>query len=210
MVTNAQGDSGRGPGQIVFYATNGTTYHIAVDGFGPSPINQGNFTLSWNQPFAAVILRQPETTNVVANANENGTFSVLAIGNPSPSIQWRHEGTNVPNATNASHTITNVQFTHATNYTVVASNGAGSVTSAIASLIVHADSAARLSLWNFTSNEFRMHISGLTSRGYVVESSTNLNAASNWHATFTNFVSFWYTNFVPTNDYRRFYRVITN
>jgi hypothetical protein len=137
-----------------------------------------------------VILTQPETTNVVANANENATFSVVAIANPSPAYQWRHEGTNLPGATSVSHTITNVQTTDATNYTVVVTNTSGSVTSAVASLIVHADSAARLSLWEFSSNQFRFHISGLTNRGYIVQSSTNLNSSTNWYPIFTNFVSF--------------------
>ncbi|MCI0746034.1 MAG: hypothetical protein L0Y58_11560 [Verrucomicrobia subdivision 3 bacterium] len=76
--------------------------------------------------------------------------------------------------------------------------------------IVHADSAARLSLFAYTNNEFRMHIYGLTNRGYIVPTSTNLNSNTNWYPVHTNFVSFWYTNSAVTNDLRRFYRVITN
>jgi hypothetical protein len=60
------------------------------------------------------------------------------------------------------------------------------------------------------TNAFRLHISGVTNRSYVVQTSTNLNGATNWYNIHTNFVSFWYTNFPTTNDWQRYYRAITN
>ena len=44
----------------------------------------------------------------------------------------------------------------------------------------------------------------------VVQTSTNLNSATNWYTIHTNLVSFWYTNFPTTNDRQRFYQAITN
>lgn len=151
---------------------------------------------------------QPQTTNVVANTNENAIFAVQAIGNPVPTNLWRFNGTPISGAAGASYTITNVQTNDAGDYTVIVGNSSGSVTSSVASLIVHGDSASRLSLWGMTSNAFRLHISGLTNRAYVVQTSTNLT--TNWTTIYTNFVSFWYTNFNTTNDRQRFYRAITN
>src|SRR5712664_3342544 len=43
-----------------------------------------------------------------------------------------------------------------------------------------------------------------------IETSTNLNSPTNWLPIFTNFASYWHTNFNTTNDARRFYRAITN
>jgi hypothetical protein len=54
--------------------------------------------------------------------------------------------TNIPNAPNASYTISNVQTNNAGSYSVVVTNSSGSVTRAVASLFVHADSAARQTL----------------------------------------------------------------
>ena len=55
-----------------------------------------------------------------------------------------------------------------------------------------------------------MLISGVTTRSYVVQTSTNLNSETNWHNIHTNFVSFWYTNTPTANDLQRYYRAITN
>jgi len=205
IVTNAHDNFEEGGSRVAFTATSNTTYQIAVAGYDGLT---GDFALHWNQPMAPLILVQPETTNVVANTNENGVFVVQAIGNPVPTNLWHFNGTPISGATNATYTITNVQTNHNGGYTVIVGNASGSVTSSVASLIVHHDSAARLCLLDMTSNAFRVHISGLTNRPYVVLTSTNL--ATNWTTIYTNFVSFWYTNFNTTNDRQRFYRAITN
>lgn len=147
---------------------------------------------------------------MVANANENAAFSVTVLGTPFPVHQWRKDGTNISAATNTTHGITNVQGSHAGGYTVVCTNTSGAVTSAIASLIVHADSAARLTLYGTSSNEIFFHIFGLTNRAYRIEMATNLTAPINWSIIHTNMVSFWYTNAGISTNPMRFYRAITN
>lgn len=174
-VTNAYDNFEQGGSRVAFTATSNTTYQIAVAGYDGLT---GDFKLHWNQPTPPLILVQPETTNVVANANENGVFAVQAIGNPVPTNLWRFNGTPISGATSATYTITNAQTSHDGNYTVIVGNASGSVTSSVASLIVHGDSASRMSLWGMTSNAFRLHISGLTNRSYVVQTSTNLT--TNW------------------------------
>ena len=51
---------------------------------------------------------------------------------------------------------------------------------------------------------------GLTNRRYIVQTSTNLNSTTNWHPIYTNYASYFYTNFSRRNDRQRFYRSITN
>ena len=153
------------------------------------------------------VITQPTATNVVANANENATFTVQACGFLPLSYQWRQEGTNIPGATSSSITRANAQTSHATNYTVVVTNSYGSVTSSIAGLFVHSDSAARLGPFAHNATKFWFQTWGLTNRPYRIETSTNL---VNWTSLFTNYVSYWYTNANYTNDRYRFYRAITN
>jgi Concanavalin A-like lectin/glucanases superfamily/Pro-kumamolisin, activation domain/Reelin subrepeat B/Immunoglobulin domain/HYR domain/Viral BACON domain len=87
-------------------------------------------------PIAPYILLQP--TNQVATVGENVMFSTAAGGTPPLSYQWLYWGTNLPGATAASLTLTNVQATQAGSYFAVVTNALGSVTSSNALLTVNA------------------------------------------------------------------------
>jgi hypothetical protein len=77
---------------------------------------------------------QPEgATNVIG---DNVTFAVVAGGASPLSYQWRFNGTDIPTASGASLELTNVQLSQAGNYDVIVSNHYGSVTSAVATLMV--------------------------------------------------------------------------
>src|SRR5439155_20904478 len=135
----------------------------------------------------------------------------------SPTYQWQFKATNsgasftnVSGATAAAYTVTKVQTSHVDDYRSIASNSGGSATSAVATTFMHADSAARLNLLGLSSTSFWFQIYGLTNRAYRVETTTNLNPPATWTRAFTNNVSYFYTNFVTTNDVMRFYRAITN
>jgi hypothetical protein len=65
-------------------------------------------------------------------------------------------------------------------------------------------------LTGFNSTLFWFQISGLTNRPYQVRTSTNLSSPTNWYTIYTNYVSYFYTNFSRTSDSPRFYRAITN
>jgi hypothetical protein len=203
VVTNHHG--GFSLSTVVFQAVLNTTYRIAVAGYNGVG---GDFSLSWKQPAAPLFTKQPQTTNVVAG--ENVTFSSTAIGTPQPVYQWRLEGTNLPNATNASYVITNVQTNHMTNYTVVVTNSMGSATSSIAALYVHATGTAKLSDWQATSAQFIMTISGVTNRPYVVEATTNATSTNfiGWLPIYTNYVTFNFTNQITTNYPHRLFRAV--
>jgi RHS repeat-associated protein len=81
------------------------------------------------------ITTQP--TSQTAIAGQSATFTVAATGAPAPVYQWKKNGTAIANATAASLTLTNVQSIDAGNYTVTATNLAGSVTSNAATLTVN-------------------------------------------------------------------------
>lgn len=69
------------------------------------------------------------------------TFSASASGTPAPTYQWRKDGSDIGGATSDSYTINSVSPGDAGNYTVVATNEAGSATSEGASLTVQAANA---------------------------------------------------------------------
>jgi uncharacterized delta-60 repeat protein len=71
-----------------------------------------------------------------AEPGQSVTFSVIAAGT-ALNYQWRKDGLALPQATAASLTLTNVQFTDAGGYRVVVSNQFGNVTSGEARLTVN-------------------------------------------------------------------------
>jgi uncharacterized protein YdaL len=83
---------------------------------------------------APVITAQPQS--LARATGTTASFSVTASGTAPLRYQWRFNGVNILNATNATYTIGNVRQANAGNYTVVVSNVAGSVTSATAVLSV--------------------------------------------------------------------------
>lgn len=79
------------------------------------------------------IATQPPSRSAAAGTAT--TFTVVANGT-TLNYQWRFNGTNIVGATNSSYTIPSVQSSNGGSYTVVVSNGAGTVTSATAVLSV--------------------------------------------------------------------------
>ncbi|PYJ80629.1 MAG: hypothetical protein DME22_23770, partial [Verrucomicrobia bacterium] len=191
---------GGGTSKIVFTATSGTTYRIAVDGFNGA---QGNITLDWIQPTAPVFTTQPQSQAVIAG--NNVTFSSVAIGTPTPTYQWKFNGSNITGATSSSYTKNNVTTNDAGNYTVVASNSAGSTTSATAVLTVYNTAAATLSSSAYSNNQFQFSLTGVPGYTYIVQASTNLTS---WISVKTNTSPFTFTDTQATNYPYRFYRAI--
>ena len=86
-----------------------------------------------NSPPRPTISAQPQS--VTNRVTSNVTFSVVA--SPLPlAYQWRRSGAALPGETNRILSFTNLTGTEAGNYTVLASNSAGSVTSAVAVLTI--------------------------------------------------------------------------
>ena len=87
-------------------------------------------------PVALGFLQQPSPASVTLPAGSDATFTVIAKGLPRPHYQWQFNGTNIDGAIQATLTVTNVQATHAGNYSVILSNGVSTVTSSNAALAV--------------------------------------------------------------------------
>jgi autotransporter-associated beta strand protein len=97
--------------------------------------NVTNWFGGWLPQLAPNILAQPVSqTN---NAGQTASLSVGATGIPAPAYQWQRDGTNVDGATDALLSIPNAQPGDSGSYSVVVSNAAGVVTSAVAVLVVN-------------------------------------------------------------------------
>ena len=81
------------------------------------------------------IIMQP--VNQVVTVGGSVTLSVVVGGTPPLSYQWSLGGSALDGATNASLTLTNVQFSQAGNYSVVITNVAGTASSSNATLSVN-------------------------------------------------------------------------
>lgn len=117
---------------------NGPTINVLVGDAG-SGVARGDYLglayrLAPTSP--ASIIAQP--ANQVAFAGSNTTFSVSALGNPLPQYQWRKNGTNILNATNATYTIASPSASDAGFYSVVVTNNLGGAVSSNALLNVFA------------------------------------------------------------------------
>jgi uncharacterized repeat protein (TIGR01451 family) len=80
------------------------------------------------------ILLHPQTRTTLAGGSV--TFSAAAQGTAPLFYQWRKDGTNLPNATNITYSVTNVQSNHAGAYSVLVTNFYGSAVSSNAMLNV--------------------------------------------------------------------------
>ena len=153
---------------------------------------------------------QTQPNNLTVAQSQNASFSVVANGSAPFSYQWNFDGTAMSGDTNASLTLTNVQTTQAGAYTVVVTNNAGSITSAVATLTV-TNPIVTLSLFGgggLTPNGFTFQLSVPVGITYVILASTDLqtwtpiatNVATNGNVVFTDTAA--------TNYPCRFYRAM--
>ena len=218
----------------VIVSRRGSTVNWAVDGILFATISNATFTASnvfvgfWD-PFASltdntnlsfglvdnlrvevpavapVITAQPQ--GVWVGFGSNVTFSVTATGLPAPALQWLFNGTNLSGMTNTNLVLTNIQAASAGNYSVIATNVAGSVLSSNALLSIIPTQPAQFQLISLQPDgSLQLVASGQAGATYVIETSTNL---VNWTAI-TNLVAtngVLELNFVPpANDLQRFFR----
>jgi hypothetical protein len=133
-------DNDDGPGlatsALTFNAVRGTTYQIAVDGFGG---DRGNVSLTVRlpvNPTAPQITSQPANVTTLEGAGSNVTFAAAVTGSFPLSFTWQINGVNLPGGTNGSYTVTNASGANVGDYRLIATNFSGSVTSSVAVLTV--------------------------------------------------------------------------
>lgn len=133
------------------------------------------------------------------------TFTSFAIGTPTPTYQWQFNSTNISGATSSNYTISNVSTNDAGNYSVIASNSAGSTNGAVAVLTVYNSATPTLSLTSYTNDQFQFLVNGVTNFNCVVQANTNL-ITTNWIRILTNLAPFTFTDTTASNYPMRFYR----
>ena len=117
--------------------TTAGTFTIRAQGIGVG--GQGTpeaitFVIAGGAATAPTIVTPPTSRTVAAGTSTS--FTVVAGGTPAPALQWRLNSNPIPGATSSTLAIANVQAANAGAYTVVATNSAGSVESAAATLTV--------------------------------------------------------------------------
>ena len=143
------------PGQLTFTATatggstNGLTWTASTGTFSgnvwTSPTVPGTYTItatSVDEPSVSVsttstISGPTITTQPVSQHVCSGSSIVLSVtASYAASYQWNLDGTPIPGATSSTYTISPAAPVNAGNYTVTVTNGAASVTSAVATIAV--------------------------------------------------------------------------
>ncbi len=116
-------------------ADAGTYVAVATNSAG-SATSSGAILTVQSAPanVAPTITTQPVSQSVTAGATV--TFTGAASGTPTPTYQWQKNGANLAGATSASLTLGGVQLSDAGSYVLVATNVAGSASSAAATLNV--------------------------------------------------------------------------
>jgi autotransporter-associated beta strand protein len=94
--------------------------------------NATNWLYGWAPALAPNIIGQP--ANATVSHGQSTNFSVSATGIPEPTFQWYQNGLPIPGAIGNNYSIASAVRTNGGNYTVVVSNGSGSVTSIVATL----------------------------------------------------------------------------
>ncbi len=143
--------------------------------------------------------------NITAIAGQNIAFNASASGIPAPSYVWQFNGSTLPDATGASLSLTNVSADLSGQYTLIATNLAGTATNS-ALLSVYPTAAATLTaLPSFSGDRFQFSVSGVPGFSYVIETSTNF---IDWEPLITNTSPFTLTDDQVTNYPSRFYRSV--
>jgi hypothetical protein len=106
------------------------SYYTYIIGTGTGWVDQVTWTPGQTAP---LIYTQPPGQAVVPGLD--ATFRMLAAGTPPLAYQWRFNGTDIPDATNGSCVISNVQAAKLGDYCVVITNVAGSITSSVVPLV---------------------------------------------------------------------------
>jgi uncharacterized repeat protein (TIGR03803 family) len=155
------------------------------------------------------ITAQPVSQAVALHGN--ASFTLAATG--SSGCQWQFDNNNLPNATNYTLSLTNVQLTNAGYYQAILTNANGATPSAVVTLSVtnvplaFATGGGALS---FSGGQLSIVLTNLAGQGaIVIEASTDL---MNWTPIFTNPPAFGSLNFTDPDGAAyayRYYRALT-
>lgn len=152
--------------QTVYVGTGAQTlkWTFSLPTFAPGGAPGYVDQVTWTKGSTPPLIQVPPVSQSVIPGG-NATFYVGSGGTPPMNYQWQLKGTNLPNATNSSYSITGAQTGNLGNYRVVLSNGVGTNTSSAATL-----EFGQLAVWGFSSV--------LDSRGTAPLGATNVHQIS--------------------------------
>ena len=87
-------------------------------------------------PQLASVVTDPQSQSVTVGSSASFSVAIAVSSTPPVGYQWLFRGTNIAGATLATYTRTNAQLADAFGYSVIVTNPAGSITSAVANLTV--------------------------------------------------------------------------
>ena len=163
-----------------------TNFGIWLVGLTAGYTNGGNVIYAVPTNMLLTLYGMPIITNQPVNVTNftgaNASFSVVAGALPPPTYRWRLGASTLPNETNATLNLTNLNGGQAGNYTVVLSNFVGSVTSQVAILSVA--SGPSFSSVQKTNNQIALRFTQNPGATYQVQFSPKIPTNS-WQ-TLTN------------------------
>lgn len=127
--------------------TNNGNYSVFITNAFGSVTSSIVALLVTNAPPAITSPPPPQTVL----AGQSATFSVSATGTAPLAYQWLFSGTNISGATTNPFILASAQSGDVGNYSVIITNGVGSVTSSPAALTVLVTNPAVFVQWNFNS-----------------------------------------------------------
>lgn len=182
---------------VSFNAVEDMIYYVAVDGVaGATGIARLNYQL----------IPPPSITGQPANQmvriGGNALFEITA-GGTNLHYQWQFNTTPLASATNTTLVLTNVQSAQAGNYSVIVSNDAGAITSAVGALTVlgHLQSARPV----LSNGQFRLVFENLDPGTFLsIQGTTNL---TDWFTVWSNTPAGGTHEFIqPASSNRLFFR----
>jgi hypothetical protein len=123
-------------------ASDAGTYSVVVTNGAGSVTSTGAALTVNAAPVAPAITVQPAASTVTAG--QAASFSVTAMGTAPLTYQWRKDGVALSGATSAIVTLATTSASDAGTYSVVVTNGVGSVTSSGAALTVSPPKSSRI------------------------------------------------------------------
>ena len=154
------------------------------------------------------IVAQPQSQTVTQGGT--AAFSLTATGTAPLSYQWRFNGTNLSGGTLSYYTLGNVRTNKSGNYTVTVTNGAGMVTSAVATLTVLVPTVAQPGYFDSITlqagGSVRLCMTGTPGSSYVLEGTEWVDWVTLWTNSSTDGCLQW-ADSSATNAGQRFYRL---
>jgi|GEM_PF-4611845 len=192
--------SGGGTGVSLDFIGSSITKTIQSNGHYHFHFDEALYHLSF-----PMLLFSTLPQNRVALVGQNITLNASALGARPLNFQWRFGGSDIPDATNSSLSLTNIQLASAGLYEAAITNISGSITSDVRLSVYDSATPTLQTPAISTSNLFQMTVSGVPTLKYAIEASTNL---ADWIPVTTNISPYLFSDTNAVLSPQQFYRAV--